>query len=121
MCVGVYCLWTRIFSLIGLCACMHGNSIEVDSLIPQCRALLEYCLTGNLTPQLCTLETKPQPTFTAYSFTPNNFPIILFSPVSADVNLVWPQVPVMVQLIHMVGSDDEHSDSLVASAAGLLG
>lgn len=38
-----------------------------------------------------------------------------------DVNLVWPQVPVMVQLIHIVGSDDEHSDSLVASAAGLLG
>ena len=49
-------------------------------------------------------------------------PIMIFvSHVAADVNLVWPQVPIMVQLIHMVGSDEEHSDSLVASAAGLLG
>lgn len=47
--------------------------------------------------------------------------IFFVIPVAADVNLVWPQVPVMVQLINMVGSDDERSDSLVASAAGLLG
>ena len=44
-----------------------------------------------------------------------------FLAVAADVNLVWPQVPVMVQLIIVVGSDEERSDSLVASAAGLLG
>ena len=47
--------------------------------------------------------------------------LYLTPPVAADVNLIWPQVPVMVQLVHTVGSDDEHSDSLVASAAGLLG
>ena len=40
---------------------------------------------------------------------------------AADVNLVWPQVPAMIHLIQVVGADDERSDSLVASAAGLLG
>lgn len=41
--------------------------------------------------------------------------------VIADVSLVWPQVPMMVQLIITVASDEDHSDGLVASAAGLLG
>ena len=51
----------------------------------------------------------------------NNSYTLDFLAVAADVNLVWPQVPVMVQLIIVVGSDEERSDSLVASAAGLLG
>lgn len=41
--------------------------------------------------------------------------------VAADVNLVSSQVPVMVQLIKTVAEDDDRSDGLVASAAGLLG
>lgn len=47
--------------------------------------------------------------------------VISDASVAADVNLLWPQAPVMVQLILTVAADDDHSDSLVASAAGLLG
>ena len=47
--------------------------------------------------------------------------VYVFLFVAADVSLVLPQVPVMVQLIITVAADEDRSDSLVASGAGLLG
>jgi len=40
---------------------------------------------------------------------------------TADVNLAGPQIPVMLQLIELIAKDEDHSDSNVASCAGLLG
>jgi len=41
--------------------------------------------------------------------------------INPDVNLAGPQIPVMLQLIELIAKDEDHSDSNVASCAGLLG
>lgn len=41
--------------------------------------------------------------------------------ISADVRLLGPHVPFMITFIDVVGNDDDHTDSNVAVAAGLLG
>ena len=40
---------------------------------------------------------------------------------TADVHLLAPHVPFMLAFIGFVGNDDDHTDSNVAVAAGLLG
>ena len=56
----------------------------------------------------------PSP-YTFYS--PTHLPI----PHTADVKLAWPHVPFMLQFIDHVAKDEEHTDSIVAHSAGLLG
>ena len=40
---------------------------------------------------------------------------------TADVKLVWPQVPYMIQLIEFIAKDDDRTDGTIACSAGLLG
>ena len=46
---------------------------------------------------------------------------MLSSLVTADVQLIGPHVPFIVAFIGFIGVDDDHTDSNVAIAAGLLG
>jgi len=41
--------------------------------------------------------------------------------ISEDVELIAPHVPFIIAFIGFVGVDDDHTDSNVAIAAGLLG
>ena len=52
-----------------------------------------------------------------------SFTSVTFSSLqcTADVNLVGPHISTMLQLIELIAKDEDHSDSNVASCAGLLG
>lgn len=50
-----------------------------------------------------------------------SFPYFLLLYTTADVKLAWPHVPFMLQFIDHVAKDEEHTDSIVAHSAGLLG
>jgi len=43
------------------------------------------------------------------------------SQVNADVNLVQPHVPHIMQFIEVISQDEEHSDSVVGASCGLIG
>ena len=43
------------------------------------------------------------------------------APPTADVQLLWPHVPVILTLIESIGKDDDRSDATVSCSAGLLG
>lgn len=40
---------------------------------------------------------------------------------AADVKLVQPRVEFILSFIHHIAEDEDHSDSVVANAAGLIG
>ena len=40
---------------------------------------------------------------------------------SADVNLVQPHIPHMIQFIEHIAMDDDHSDGVIAASCGLIG
>jgi len=45
---------------------------------------------------------------------------VVFCP-TADVNLVKPFVPHMLQFISHIAVDEDHSDSVIAASCGLIG
>ena len=54
----------------------------------------------------------------SYSIITND---IIASHCTADVQLLAPHVPFMIAFIAFVGNDDDHTESNIAVAAGLLG
>lgn len=49
------------------------------------------------------------------------FVIFHFFPLSADVNVVQPHVPYIVQFITHIAQDPDHSDGVLAASAGVIG
>lgn len=49
----------------------------------------------------------------------SSFPRLLCPP--ADVMLVQPRVEFILSFIHHIAEDEDHSDGVVANAAGLIG
>lgn len=48
-------------------------------------------------------------------------PILMTSSLVAQVQLLAPHVPFILSFIGFIGNDDDHTDSNIAVAAGLLG